>query len=537
MNRTKQGKAPWRMLTAALIALSLFAVACGSSDSDTASVDTAELDQANAAAEAAEERAAELQAELEEAQSAAADAGGDSEALAEAEAALADAQAEADEARAALEAAEEEAAMAEAAMEDDAMADEEGRSITVALVGNDNITRMGELAAEFFTPETGIEVNLTVLDEQTLREVTTRDVGAGGEQFDVVQIGMYETPQFGANGWLVGLNDLAAASDTYDIDDLIPAVRNGLSVDGELYSSPFYAESSFVMYRADIMEANGITMPDAPTWQEVADIARQIDSDEMAGICLRGKPGWGDLGAAFTTVLNTFGGTWWLANEDGSIGEAQVDQPEFAEALNFYVDLLNDAGEDDAANSSFNECKTLYEEGRVAMWYDATVAASLFPEDVVANTAFALAPTNVTEASGWLWAWTLAIPVSTSDQDAAWQFVDWATNADYHELIAQEDGWRAVPPGTRQSLYERPEYLEAAEAFAQRTLDAMLAAPIDNPGTTPRPGLPGVQYVGVPEFQDLGTRCTAEISAAIAGTKTIDEVVEACHAIASEFSS
>ena len=407
------------------------------------------------------------------------------------------------------------------------------RSITVALVGNDNITRMGELAADHFTPATGIEVNLTVLDEQTLREVTTRDVGASGEQFDVVQIGMYETPQFGANGWLVGLNDLAAASDTYDIDDLIPAVRNGLSVDGELYSSPFYAESSFLMYRSDIID----NMPDAPTWDEVAAIAREIDSEEMAGICLRGKPGWGDLGAAFTTVLNTFGGTWWLANDDGSIGESQVDQPEFAEALNFYVDLLNDAGEDDAANSSFNECKTLYEEGKVAMWYDATVAASLFPEDVVANTAFALAPTKETEASGWLWAWTLAIPVSTSDQEAAWEFIDWATNADYHELIAQEDGWRAVPPGTRQSLYERPEYLEAADAFAQRTLDAMLAAPIDNPGLQPRPGLPGVQYVGVPEFQDVGTRCTELFSAAIAGSMSVEDALADCHIIASEVSS
>ena len=415
------------------------------------------------------------------------------------------------------------------AMDDDG----EARSITVALVGNDNITRMGELAAEYFTPETGIEVNLTVLDEQTLREVTTRDVGAGGEQFDVVQIGMYETPQFGANGWLVGLNDLAAASDTYDIDDLIPAVRNGLSVDGELYSSPFYAESSFVMYRSDLID----NMPDAPTWDEVAAIAREIDSDEIAGICLRGKPGWGDLGAAFTTVLNTFGGTWWEANADGSIGAAQVDQPEFAEALNFYVDLLNDAGEDDAANSSFNECKTLYEEGKVAMWYDATVAASLFPEDVVANTAFALAPTKVTDASGWLWAWTLAIPVSTSDQDAAWQFVDWATNAGYHEIIAAEDGWRAVPPGTRQSLYERPEYQEAAGAFAQRTLDAMLAAPIDNPGTTPRPGLPGVQYVGVPEFQDVGTRCTELFSAAIAGSMSVDDALADCQIIASEVSN
>lgn len=416
------------------------------------------------------------------------------------------------------------------------------REINVAIVGNPTLEDIASLTPDLFTAETGITVNYTVLDEQTLREVTTRDVGAGGDQFDVVQIGMYETPQFGANGWLVGLNELASNDADYNIDDLIPAVRNGLSVDGELYASPFYAESSFVMYRADVMEENGITMPDAPTWEEIADIARQIDSDEMAGICLRGKPGWGDLGASFTTVLNTFGGTWWLANDDGSIGEAQVDQPEFAEALNFYVDLINDAGQDDAANASFNECLNLYQSGEVAMWYDATVAAGILEgadSPVQGLNGYALAPTNVTDASGWLWAWTLAIPVSTTDQDAAWEFISWATSQAYIEAAGEmlPGGWAAVPPGTRQSTYDNPNYQEAAAAFAQKTLDAMLAAPIDNPGTTPRPGLPGVQYVGVPEFQDVGTRCTQEFSAAIAGSMSVEDALSACQSIASEVSN
>ena len=296
------------------------------------------------------------------------------------------------------------------------------------------------------------------------------------------------------------------------------------------------------MYRADVMEEAGIEMPAAPTWQEVADIARQIDSDEMAGICLRGKPGWGDLGAAFTTVLNTFGGTWWEANADGSIGAAQVDQPEYAEALNFYVDLLADAGEDDAANSSFTECLTLYQEGKVAMWYDATVAASILEAEdspVKGLNDFALAPVNVTDNSGWLWAWTFAIPVSTTDQDAAWEFISWATSEEYIELAANElpGGWAAVPPGTRQSTYDNPKYQDAAGLFAERTIDAMLAAPIDNPGTTPRPGLPGVQYVGVPEFQDVGTRCTELFSAVIGGAMSVDDALSDCQAIASEVSN
>ena len=65
----------------------------------------------------------------------------------------------------------------------------------------------------------------------------------------------------------------------------------------------------------------------------------------------------------------------------------------------------------------------------------------------------------------------------------------------------------------------------------------MLAAPIDNPGTTPRPGLPGVQYVGVPEFQDVGTRCTELFSAAIGGTMSVEDALADCQIIASEASS
>ena len=416
------------------------------------------------------------------------------------------------------------------------------REINVAMVGNPQMEDIASLTPELFTGATGIKVNYTILEEQTLREIVTRDVAADGEQFDVVMIGMFETPQFGANGWLVDLNPLAANDSHYNIDDLIPSVRDGLSFDGALYASPFYAESSFVMYRKDLLEAAGQSMPHQPTWDEVAAIARAVDSPEVAGICLRGKPGWGDLGAVFTTVLNTFGGTWWFANPDGSIGAAQVDQPEFAQALDFYVDLINDAGEDDAANASFNECLSLYQDGKVAMWYDATVAAGLLESDdspVKGRNGYALAPTKVTDASGWTWAWALAIPQNSPDPDTAWEYVRWATSAEYIATAGEKlpGGWAVVPPGSRQSTYDNPYYQVASAAFADITLEAMLAAPINNPGTTPRPGLPGVQYVGVPEFQDVGTRCTEQFSAAIGGSQSVDAALAACQAIASEVSS
>jgi sorbitol/mannitol transport system substrate-binding protein len=409
----------------------------------------------------------------------------------------------------------------------------------VAIVGNSQMEDISKLTPELFTSKTGIKVNYSVLEETTLREVVTRDIGASGKQFDVVMIGPYETPQFGANGWLVDLTPYAEADASFQLDDLIPTVRDVLSVEGKLYAAPFYAESSFLMYRKDVLEAAGQTMPDNPTWDEVAQIAKAVDSDEMAGICLRGKPGWGELGASFTTVLNTFGGTWWSANEDGTVGEAQVDQPEFKEALQFYVDLIQDAGEDDAANASYNECSAQYLDGKVAMWYDATVAAGTLEADdspVKGKNGYAMAPVKETDASGWLWSWALAIPQNAPDPDTAWKYISWAAGPDYLKEAGPKiaGGWAAIPPGTRKSTYEIPEYQKAASAFADATLASMEKAPIDNPGTTPRPGVPGVQYVGIPQFQDVGNRCTEQFSSVIAGRTDIDSALSACQDIASQ---
>lgn len=417
-----------------------------------------------------------------------------------------------------------------------------GGEITVAIVDNPTMKDIQTLTPDNFSKQTGIKVNYVSLNEQTLREQVTKSVGSGAAQYDVVMIGPYEAPQFGANGWLTDLTKMAADDTAYDVNDLIPAVRGALSNDGKMYAVPFYAESSFVMYRKDLADAAGIKIPEAPTWDEIAAAARKLKTADTAGICLRGKPGWGDLGAALTTTVNTFGGTWWDANADGSIGKAQVNTGGFKAATEFYVKLLKDAGEPDAANASFNECLKLMQDSKVAMWYDATVAAGILEaadSPIKGKLGYALAPTKETKASGWLWSWALAMPKGVKDETAAWKYMSWATSKEYIKLAGTKlpGGWASIPPGSRTSTYSIPEYLAAAPTFAPMTLRAMLAAPIDNPGTTKRPGLPGVQYVGVPEFQDVGTRCTAEVSSAIAGTQSVDSALQKCQDIAAEAST
>ena len=413
-----------------------------------------------------------------------------------------------------------------------------GGSINVAIVDNPQMKDIAKLTPSLFTKKSGIKVNYTILDEGTLREVTTRDVAAGGRQFDVVMIGPFEAPQFGKDGFVTDLNKFAQSDSAYQVDDIIPAVRNALSYQGKMYAAPFYGESSFLMYRKDVLKKAGVTMPAQPTWTQVADIARKVNTPQMAGICLRGKPGWGDLGASFTTVLNTMGGTWWSAKPDGSVDKAMVDQPEFKNALDFYVNLVKDAGEKDAAGASFNECLSQYKDGKVAMWYDATVAAGLLEADdspVKGKNGYAPAPVDKTQASGWLWSWALAIPATSSQADKAWKFISFATGPQYLKEAGSRvpGGWASIPPGTRKSTYEIPEYKKAAAAFAKPTLASISAAPIDNPGTTKRPGLPGVQYVGIPEFQDVGNQCTQQFSAVIAGRSSIDTALSNCQKVAS----
>src|SRR3954463_8638679 len=151
-------------------------------------------------------------------------------------------------------------------------------TIRVAIVANPQMQDIAKLTPSLFTAKTGIKVKYTILDEGKLREVTTRDVGAGGKSFDAVMIGMYEAPQFGSAGLLQPLTSQAKADKAYAYNDLIPAVRNGLSAKGKLYASPFYAESSFVMYRKDVLAKKHVKMPARPTWQQVATIARKINS-------------------------------------------------------------------------------------------------------------------------------------------------------------------------------------------------------------------------------------------------------------------
>ncbi|MFF0792116.1 ABC transporter substrate-binding protein [Streptomyces spiralis] len=411
-----------------------------------------------------------------------------------------------------------------------------GDSINVLMVNNPQMVELQKLTKAHFTKETGIKVNFTVLPENDVRDKISQDFANQAGQYDVATLSNYEIPIYARNGWLHPMDTYVTRDRAFDQQDVLEPMRQSLTADdGKLYGEPFYGESSFLMYRKDVFAAKGLTMPAHPTWQQVAGLAAKADGARpgMKGICLRGLPGWGELMAPLTTVVNTFGGTWF--DKDW---KAHLDSPEFEKATKFYVDLVREHGESGAPQSGFAECLNNMTQGKVAMWYDATSAAGSLEakgSPVKGKVGYAPAPVDRTKSSGWLYTWAWGIQKASRNPDKAWKFVSWASGKGYEQLVGDTSGWSNVPAGKRASTYDNPEYRAEAAAFEATTRDAIAGARPNDPGVQPRPA-PGIQFVGIPEFTDLGTKVSQEISAAIAGRQSVESALNKSQKLAEQIS-
>ncbi len=400
-------------------------------------------------------------------------------------------------------------------------------TINVLMVNNPQMIALQKHIGEF-TKQTGITVNFTVKPENDMRNQAATEFANQSGQFDVATLSNFEIPIYAKNNWLTSMDDIAAykADTGFDQSDVFPSMTNSLKgADGKLYGEPFYGESSFLMYRKDIAKKVGVTFSETPTWDEVAAAAAKMDGAEsgMKGICLRGLPGWGEVFAPLTTVVNTFGGTWF--DKDWN---AQVNGQGFTDATNFYTNLVKEHGEAGAAQAGFAECLTATEQSKVAMWYDATSAAGSLEADdspVKGKMGYVQAPVKETKSAGWLYAWSWAIEKKSEKSENAWKFISWASGKDYENLVGTQDGWSTVPAGKRESTYTNADYVKAASAFATPTKTAIENAKPNDPGVQPRPTV-GIQFVDIPEFTSFATTISQDISSVIAGRETVANALD-----------
>ena len=396
--------------------------------------------------------------------------------------------------------------------------------ITIATVNNADMIVMQKLAPQW-EQATGHSINWVVLEENVLRQRTTQDIATGGGSFDIMFIGAYETPIWGANGWLTSLDDFYDDA-SYDANDIFQLVRNGLSANGSLYAVPLYSETSFTFYRTDVFEAAGVQAPTGQiTYTEFADIVSKVhDPDNgVYGTCQRGKAGWGENMAFIGPLGNAFGARWF--DEEW---QPQLDSPEWHAAVTYYVDLMTKYGPPGATANGHNENRALFKDGKCATWVDATSAANDVRNPKTSSVAdvtdFFKAPKQATEkGTGWFWSWALAIPASSQKADIAKDFLKWGTSKEYFQMVGDTEGWVAVPSGTRQSIHEDARLLEAAP-FAETIKNAIFSVDPADPTLLPVP-YTGVQFVAIPEFQGIGNYVGQQISAALAGQQSVDDAL------------
>jgi sorbitol/mannitol transport system substrate-binding protein len=398
----------------------------------------------------------------------------------------------------------------------------EQKTVTICTVNNPDMIELKKLSPKFEEKNPDIKLNWVILEENVARQRITTDVSTGSGQFDIVFIGLYETPIFAKRGWLRPMENLPA---DYDIEDVFKSLRDGLSYQGKLYALPFYGESSMLMYRKDLLEQKGLKMPEQPKYEDVKKIADALTDKAKGdyGITLRGKPGWGENMGFIDTLINTFGGTWFDTKWNPT-----VDSPEWKKAITFYIELMKADGPPGASANGFNENLTLMAGGKAAMWIDATVAGGFLenPKEsqVAGKMGYAPSPIEATpNGSHWLWSWTFAIPKAAKQAEAAEKFAVWATSKDYIKLVAEDIGWPGVPPGTRKSTYDNPEYQKSP--FAAATLQAMQSADPTNPCIKPVP-YTGIQFVLIPEFQSFATVVGQNISGALADKLTVEQALK-----------
>ena len=150
-------------------------------------------------------------------------------------------------------------------------------TLTIATVNNDDMIIMQKLSSKW-EQQTGNKINWVILEENVLRQKVTPTSRRRAAPYDIITIGAYETPIWGKRGWLTELDDLK----NYDYDDLLAPVKAGLSVNGKLYALPFYAESSFTMYRKDLFEKAGLIMPEQPTYDQIKQFADKLTDKARA---------------------------------------------------------------------------------------------------------------------------------------------------------------------------------------------------------------------------------------------------------------
>lgn len=289
-----------------------------------------------------------------------------------------------------------------------------------------------------FEKQTGIKVTLVTYAEQQLREKEVQDLSTGAGTFDVIALDSVYIPEFARNGWLVPIEKYLPKS--YDVKDIKSSVRGLLSLNGQLYGAPVYAEITQLMYRKDLFEKAGLTPP--KTMDELVAAAKRFtEAPNMYGIAMRGLRGNGMNVYTWVTWLRSYGGEFLGKDSTPIFNDARG-----IEATNNYAELLKNYGPPGVASYSWDDVQTAFTSGKVAMIIDANNFYNRI-EDPTKSTisgkiGYAVVPKGPAGAFPANYALGFAISKvgarTEKEKQASAEFLAWATSQQMQEAAIDQ---------------------------------------------------------------------------------------------------
>ncbi|HEX2913374.1 MAG TPA: sugar ABC transporter substrate-binding protein [Chloroflexia bacterium] len=319
-----------------------------------------------------------------------------------------------------------------------------------------------------FEKQTGIKVKVENYFEDQLSQKLQIGLTSGSSGVDVFMFRpLQEGKLFANNGWLNDLSGMTQNGKDWNWNDFQEATRNTVTFDNKVYGVPIVTEREIVYYRKDLFEQAGLKAP--TTMDELMAAAKKLTdpSKGQYGIVMRGQRS--PAVTQFSSFLYSYGGTWIKD------GKSAIGSPEALQAYKTYGDLLRQYGPQGTLNMSWPQAVAIFQQGKAAMWIDAdslyTNVLDKTKSTVADKVGYAQFPAGPAGSKPYnITSWALGMNAASSNKEAAWKFIQWATSKDM-VMQLQQGGL----PGARTSVWDDPaglkgfpeEYAKVAQSSAK----------------------------------------------------------------------
>lgn len=321
-----------------------------------------------------------------------------------------------------------------------------------------------------FEKESGVTVKVQTFAEQQMRDKVQLNLQSRSSSMDVfMTLPSREGPQFAKSDYYQPLDEyVTKAGADYNADDFPSAVRAGMTVNDKMIAAPINVEGVVLYYRTDLFEKYGAKPP--TTLDELTTAAATIkekSGGSVTPIALRGQAA--ALPFTFGPFLHSQGAAW--TKPDGTPG---LDDPKAVDAINRYATLAREYGPPGVVNNTFTQSSALFAAGNAAMELESSNEISSIIDPKTSKVADKIGvldfPAGTAGSKSTVLSWGLAVSSFSKNKDAAWKFVQWATNAKT-QLALTKSG--IAPP--RASVTADPAYTATLNTETLKQWNAALA--------------------------------------------------------------